>query len=42
VNESGGEEQGTHGALVGSYLDGLRREIGRCMPTGGIRFTASV
>jgi hypothetical protein len=37
VNQSEGGEQGAHGASPGWFYNGPRREIGRSMPTGGIR-----
>jgi hypothetical protein len=40
VKQSG--EQGTHGAPLDLHRYGLRREIVRAMPTGGIRCTWTV
>jgi hypothetical protein len=37
-----GGERGARGASLGSFYNGRRREIGRSMPTFGIRCTESV
>ena len=41
-NESGGGEQMAQRDALGFYLYVLRREIGRDMPTNGIRFTEPI
>ena len=38
----GEEEKGHEMMRSGSVLYAVRREIGKAMPTGGIRFTASI